>query len=202
MERKSDSRFRIQDFFYDNLYGIETKGYIHLNNKEGYKNYLPTKYFALKKLFRYLKVNKEDYFVDFGCGLGRVTFYASIAGCGKVLGLDINPIMYEAAQKNLKNFQLKTKKNNIVLEMADATKKKITEKMNIFYFFTPFSGEYFKCVIENIVQSKQKNSRKITIITCNTRKEYKNCLESINLAKRSYVVKSIDGFFFDVYIFE
>lgn len=67
MEKKSDSRFRIQDFFYDNLYGIETKGYIYLNNKAGYKNYLPTKYLAIKKLFRYLKVNEKDYFVDFGC---------------------------------------------------------------------------------------------------------------------------------------
>lgn len=189
MEKKSDSKFKIQDYYYDILYGIETKGYIYLENKEGYKNYLPTKYLALKKLFRYLKVNEKDFFVDFGCGLGRVTFCASIAGCGKVLGLDINPVMYELAQKNLKNFQLKTKKDTIKIEMADATKKKITEKMNIFYFYTPFKVEYFKCVIDNILESKQNDPRKITVVTCNTREEYRSYLENIRLTKKNIFFK-------------
>lgn len=202
MERKCDSRFRIQDYFYDSLYGIETKGYIHLDNREGYKNYLPTKYLAIKKLFRYLKVSEKDYFVDFGCGLGRVAFCASISGSGKVLGIDVNRQMYELAHENLKGFRLKTKKSNIIFEMEDATKKNISDDMNIFYFYTPFKVEYFKCVIDNILESKRKTPRKITVITCNTRKEYKEYLERINLTKRTFFIKSIDGFFFDVYVFE
>jgi len=202
MEKRSDSRFRLQDWYYDKIYGIETKGYIHLKNRKGYKNYLPTKYLALRKLFKKLQVNNNDYVVDFGCGLGRVSFYASIAGCGKVLGVEINPLMYNMAKKNLSNFEKKTKAYNVEIVKMDATELLITEDMNIFYFYTPFEVEHFQRVVDNILQSKQKYDRKMTIVTCNTHDEYKKYLDNIKVKKTSYYIRSIDGFYFNVYVIE
>ena len=170
----------MKEKYYDKLLNINTIGnqnfkYTSIHNH----HYEPTLYIALEELFENYNLNKNDHIVDFGCGMGRMIFYINYRFGSYVTGVEMNLKNYEQALINKINYIRKNKKSEdkINFEYNLAQKYEISILDNKFYFFNPFSIQIFSKVIDNILESYEKNMREIDIIMYYPTVEYLNFLE-------------------------
>ncbi|HZJ82433.1 MAG TPA: SAM-dependent methyltransferase [Clostridia bacterium] len=144
-----------------------------------YNRYEATPYTALEKLFQTYKLNEGDELVDFGCGRGRVAFYIHNRFQVPVTGVEANCDTYGEAIKNKRGYMMKTKhiKAPIRFEYGTAESYEIKEEENRFYFFNPFSIKVFRQVVNNILDSLEKQPRSIDLIIYYPTSQYKQFLQ-------------------------
>lgn len=171
--------FVVQDHYCDKRLGVETSEcYFHPsdNSASVYKDmhiHRPTPYDKLRKVLDYLKPGQDDIFVDIGCGKGRAVFFAAMRRLKKVVGVELDGTLVDAAKENLKNARF----NNTPVEIikADAAIFDVKEG-TIFFMFNPFGPNTIKKVIDNIKKSLAANPRTIHIVYYNP--EYKYLLDT------------------------
>lgn len=165
----------MSEILYDRVLNIKTNGIREWPEKEyEYNRYEATPYFALEKLFKQVKINPNDKFVDFGCGLGRVAFYVHNRFKIDVTGLEANQAVYKELKLNYIKYKKTAQNNNAKLEFKYvlAQDYPVGDDDNIFYFFNPFSTSIFEMVVQNILKSYEKNNREIKIILFYPIKQY------------------------------
>ena len=130
--------------------------------------YEPTPYSVLERLAESEYITKENIFVDYGCGKGRVDFYLSAKiGC-KTVGTDFDERMIEKALDNNRSFVGKGKPEFLCVS---AEKYKITDA-DCFYFFNPFPIEILHSVLGKILESYYENPRSMTLFFYYPDEEY------------------------------
>ena len=68
----------MKEKYYDKLLNINTMGNQNWNKTSTHNHpYQPTLYIALEELFENYTLSEEDHIVDFGCGMGRLNFFAN-----------------------------------------------------------------------------------------------------------------------------
>jgi tRNA G46 methylase TrmB len=91
--------------------GIETAGEYHpledTSRHKDMKYYGPTGYGFLEQLRDSLKMTPEDVFVDFGAGKGRVVCFFAGERIKKLVGVEMDPVMLEAARQNIDRLKVK-----------------------------------------------------------------------------------------------
>lgn len=146
---------------------IETsKSETRMDRIKHYNRYEPTPYSALEKLFRHYEINDKDFFVDFGSGKGRFSFFVNYffnSGCTSV------EIVEEFHKKALKNYDSYIKRNpkavgRLFYVNNYAEKYEISKFENKFYFFNPFSVNIFIGIVNKIIKSVELNNREVDII--------------------------------------
>lgn len=137
---------------------------IQTNGKDTYycHRYEPTPYAVLDTLFSYYKPSPQDVLVDYGCGLGRLNFYAEKLFSICSTGVEYSFPYYQRAQNNLQTYN--GNKDNIRFVHCRAEDYIVSSEETLFYFFNPFSIEIFRSVVNRILYSQQENPRKITVI--------------------------------------
>lgn len=143
---------------------IDTEG-IQKDNHHSYYNhkYEPTSYDILETLFHQFELRKDDCFVDFGCGKGRLNFYINQRFHCNTIGIELNEDYYLDAQKNLASYQ-GAYKDRISFHHLAAQDYTFLGTENLFYFFNPFSVEIFGHVIHNIYDSIAEHPRECHLI--------------------------------------
>ena len=126
-------------------------------------NYAPSPYLHIMQLIENYHLGRGDHLVDFGCGKGRVVLVAASYPCDMISGVDINAELCELLTQNLKTSKIEKRCGNIEINNIDARRFSITEDMNKFYFFEPFHLKILIYILNNIMQSLQKCSRKIEL---------------------------------------
>ncbi len=127
-----------------------------------YHRYEPTPYAVLDELFSYLPPSPHDVLVDYGCGMGRLNFYAEKLYSLKSTGVEFSSYYYKKACENLKNYN--GKRDNIHFVCCRAEDYIVSPDETLFYFFNPFSPEIFRSVINHILDSWQNVPRRVTLI--------------------------------------
>ena len=159
-----------QERIYDDFFGILTN-----HNKLNELTPLPdadinihesTDYEVLMRIFEEIYINPDDTIVDFGCGMGRVLFYCNNRFFCNVKGIELNPEVYNALNKNAENYHSKfmEQREKFALLNMHAGEYEISPADNFFYFFNPFSAEVLEGIIKKIMRSVHENLRQITII--------------------------------------
>lgn len=147
------------------MLGIRIRNYYWLKdlslNKDMPDCAQPAFYGMLEKIVRHIPLTPDDVFVDIGCGEGRVVFFMALHKVKKSIGIEIDPAVIDAANKNLCSF--KKKHAPIEFVNADATKCNLSEG-NIFYLFSPFGEKTLATVLHNIKESLAPHPRKIRIV--------------------------------------
>jgi 16S rRNA G966 N2-methylase RsmD len=115
----------------------------------------------LKKIFKILNISNENSFIDIGCGKGFVLTKAAKYQFGKIAGIEINPRLAQIARKNISVLKLR---DRIDVLSTDATLYQDYDNYDHFFFFDPFAAEIFRLVVNNILESLNKRSRKLTVI--------------------------------------
>lgn len=147
----------------DEKLGIQTEE-IQCDGKDTFHQhrYEPTPYDVLEQLFTYYKPRKEDRFVDYGCGLGRLNFYIESRFSLYSTGVEMSQEYYTRALENKEHYN--GKKDNIHFVNCAAENYVVSPNDTVFYFFNPFSVNIFRRVINQILLSWQESPRTLTLI--------------------------------------
>ncbi|HWK21462.1 MAG TPA: methyltransferase [Ureibacillus sp.] len=166
--------------YYEKLLNTNTRGNKSENNHSiHYHPYEPTPYSALEVLFQHYEVTPNDHIVDFGCGKGRLNFYLHYTFQVPVVGIEMNPLFFQAGMKNRESYLKKTHRNSETIEFCCclAEQYEIQPKDNRFYFFNPFSVQIFMKVIKNIQLSVEKHEREVDLILYYASDDYRYYLD-------------------------
>lgn len=170
----------MKENYYEKLLNINTKGNENWNKTSIHNHpYEPTLYEALDVLFKNYDLDKKDRVVDFGCGKGRLIFYINYRFKCIANGIEMNEIYYNEALLNKSRYIQKNKKmeDKINFYCNLAQNYDIDSKDNKFYFFNPFSVQIFMRVVENILDSFEKNPRNVDLILYYPSDDYVQFLE-------------------------
>lgn len=177
-EAKWDAALTLKGYVGDKRLGIDTGWYDYINAHKSSGDsfrYEPTSYAVLKKVIEYIKFNKDDVFIDYGCGSGRVVFTIATQLLKKVIGIEFDEALVMTAKENLSRF--KHKNSPIEFVHIDATIFNPAEG-TIFFFGNPFGEKTLKIVMDNIKNSLNINPRQIKIVYFNS--TGKNVLEKLD----------------------
>lgn len=160
---------------YEKKLGIKTHSIVNLGNltlagenTDQNHHYQGASYYILFSIFNELpKETKNLPLIDYGCGKGRALFVAEQCGFTNLIGVDIAKELIDNANENKAIYKKSNPKSNIEFLFEDATKYKIPENAQVFYFFNPFGDEIMQKVIDNIKESVKVNPRKIYCIYLN-----------------------------------
>lgn len=165
---------------YDKFLRIKTEGNQQgFNDSPHFHRYEPTPYALLDQFFSRYKLNSGDRLVDFGCGKGRLNFYAHYQfGC-ETAGIEMNPAFYSEALENQKEYEKLGKRasGKIRFYCCEAQDYTIAPKDNRFYFFNPFSVQIFMSVITNILRSVEEAEREVELLLFFPSDDYIDFLE-------------------------
>lgn len=126
--------------------------------------YVPSDWSDLRRALRGGEVGRDDVFVDFGSGKGRIVYQAARFPFGRVMGVEISEKLSRIAQENIAARRDQLECTDIELVTVDAAQFAVPDEMTFAYFYHPFGGETFKAVVDNIVQSLERRPRRLTII--------------------------------------
>ncbi|MGL5381779.1 class I SAM-dependent methyltransferase [Clostridium sp.] len=173
---------------YDEKLGIITYGYKKTNNKKSYANYDATPYQVLEYMTTYYPFDKDDYFVDFGCGLGRVICFVALNGCKNVIGIEVNKEIFEQLEKNVEKNK---HKGNIEIINQCAEKALINPRVNKCFFYNPFYLKHFIKVFYNLIS--QTSEELIYIFLYDAAIEYIKFLDTQNNVKLDRIINFTGG---------
>jgi len=171
----------IRSFYIDRKLGIATckeyEGEKEISTKRDSVAHSPTLYSEIQRMIDYLKFKKNDVFIDFGCGKGRVIFLVATQRLKNVVGIEFNPRLANIAKKNLNNLKPQFNQTPVELIAGDALGCDVKEG-TVFYMFNPFGLDTFTGVIEKIRESLKTHRRAIRIVYRNP--VYIDVLNDIN----------------------
>lgn len=164
-----------KDVLYDKQLNIKTSGRDDsIANNINYP-YEPTDYCVLERIANSGYIGKRNIVIDYGCGKGRASFFlAWQTGC-KVVGIEYDERLYNAAMHNLEKFSYPYR---VSFECINAKEYDVPDEADVFYFFNPFSTVILRKVIGKIVQSYYRNARAIYFLFYYPSNEYISYLMS------------------------
>ena len=126
-------------------------------------------------LFIYQAFNKLDKaiegatLVDYGCGLGRVLFFATLYPFCQIVGVEASPNLSQESSENLEFFYRthKTQLPECKIVQGDAADFNVPVNASIFFFNDPFDETVMAQVISKICESHITNARDIYVIYVN-----------------------------------
>jgi precorrin-6B methylase 2 len=186
----------ISDSYYKRKFGISTLGRFAAKEGESANSdetiYMPTTYNILRDVFKSLPLTKDDVFMDVGCGMGRVVFYAATMKLKRVIGIELRQSMYDVAVDNYA--KLKNRENYAPIDIVhgDVTTYNIND-VTVFFLFNPFGIQTMTALMNNIKQSLTQNARNIRIvyIQYDTASDCKQYLDSLEWLHSATIKKNI-----------
>ncbi|RNF39713.1 SAM-dependent methyltransferase [Planococcus salinus] len=170
----------MRDRQYDELLNIATTKEQHgFNDSPHFHRYEATPYELLDRLFAVYPLDSSDRLIDFGCGKGRLNFYAHhLFGTGGT-GVEMSEAFFKQALKNRERYGKKHKGANreIEFECGLAQSYEIKPQDNKFYFFNPFSVQIFMTVVNKILRSAETEPRQVDLILFFPSADYTDYLE-------------------------
>jgi len=126
--------------------------------------YLPSPWHVLPRALRYIRPTESDTFVEFGCGKGRVVHQAARRPFRRVIGVEISPELAEIARAGLAARAHQHRCHDVEIVVADAREFPVPDDLTVAYFFRPFGAESFEIVLGRIVESIDRNPRRVWLI--------------------------------------
>ena len=130
----------------------------------GRVGYVPSPWVVLPRALHCIGVSDDDVFVDFGCGKGRVVHQAARRPFRRVVGVEISPVLAEAARTGLAARRHQHRCRDVEIVVADVTAFRVPDDLTIGYFYYPFTGQTFESVLRSIIESIDRNPRRVRLI--------------------------------------
>lgn len=164
------------DLCFDFRHGTRTYGIVQLESltieserrREG-QFYVATPRYEFKQVMAKIGINCARYvFIDQGCGMGRVLFYAAEAGFRRVIGIELSSELAAIARENLVRYRGKGRKCvEIEVMTGDAGEFAVPMRPCVIYFFNPFSAVVTAASLARIKEACEAGNRDIYIIWYN-----------------------------------
>ena len=168
---------KIDTRIFDYKYNVKTHKDLNINNlkfnsinkKEAF-NYETIAIFSIKQILNNIDINKNDIFIDFGCGKGRVLLIASQYKFKKIIGIEFSPELVDIARSNVSICKDYNSFNIDIIKIieGDVLDYKYNNNETVFYLYNPFSNIILDRLCEDIVKSYISNPRRILLIYVNS----------------------------------
>lgn len=162
---------------WDKLLQIKTTGRDDSNSDQYRYPYEPTPYCVLERLANCGLIRKRDVVLDYGCGKGRVDFFLSYQTKARTIGIEYDERIYHGALENQKN-SVSREKTEFVL--AKAEEYEVSQEVNRYYFFNPFSIELLRKVMARMIESYYKKPREVFLFFYYPSEEYISYLMTVD----------------------
>ena len=155
------------------------------NNK--YFDHIPSPYYYLCKIYKDInkKNLKKNYFIDIGCGTGRVLNFFYERGFKNIIGV-------EQSKQALKIFHKKNKFNEIRVINKDVIKFNFPYSKLIIYLYNPAPKKILKKIISKIQRKKFKHLIIIYLspmyLELFDKKHFKIIKNSCDNKRRGYII--------------
>jgi len=106
----------------------------------------------------------RDVFVDYGCGMGRAIILAARRPFRGVIGVERSSELCAVARNNITRARRKLQCPNVQVVNSDAQDYLVPDDATVFFLFNPFGESTVRCVLQRILESLERNPRKLTIV--------------------------------------
>jgi len=104
-------------------------------------------------------------FVDLGSGKGRTLLMASDYPFRRIVGVELLPVLHQAAQENLGKYRSESQKSFALESIcADATEFPLPAEPMVLYLFNPFPESGLKRMMANLEGSLQAHPRAVYVL--------------------------------------
>lgn len=153
-----------------------TEGWIELADLglpfEHRVHYQPSPWLTLPRVLKRSQVTREDVFIDFGCGMGRVLLEAALMyRFARVVGVELSPELARLAEQNIERNRRRLSAREVEIVVSDVLDYQVPDDITIAYFYNPFVGPIFEHVIRQILASIDRAPRRMRIIYRNPDEE-------------------------------
>lgn len=166
----------IGDRDFDARFGTDTQGEIppeHLAHAQAVAiqslSYEPTDPAAFRVMIERLAIEPRDYtFVDLGSGKGRAVLLATLAGFGRVIGVEASPLLHRIAGDNLRAWAragMPSRQTKLLLQ--DAAAYSPPPEPCVIFLFNPFHARVMGRVLRNLKLSLQAAPRPLWLLYYN-----------------------------------
>lgn len=143
--------------------GIRTTGKAEATTSEGI-HYTPLPYVMIRRMLRSLALDKQDVFVDIGCGKGRVLCCAARFSLKRVVGVELNGELVRIAKDNLLKLRgVRTPAEVVHVSAEDYAYSDAT----VIYLYNPFNRRITQHVMELIHSSWREIPRRVRVVYAN-----------------------------------
>lgn len=148
----------------DKRYGIKQIGPWNCDDRR-YNRYEGVNPFAIDDMIKANVFTKDDYFVDVGCGHGRLLMFLAEHGYKHLVGIEYDHLLFDMCKDNiLRNIKMYPSAQ-IELFHERAEQLSIPAKWNVFYIFNSFRyKEIYIDFLNRIKESVNTDYRKIILI--------------------------------------
>lgn len=130
--------------------------------------YIPSAWWVLRWLLPTSAVASDEVFVEFGCGKGRIVLDAARRYRFKqVVGVELSEELSATARELVARERGRLRCPDVRIETVDATTFELPDAPTVAYMFNPFVGETFQRVLDNMVESLDRNPRRMRLIYVN-----------------------------------
>jgi SAM-dependent methyltransferase len=103
-------------------------------------------------------------FVDYGCGAGRAMIAAAEAGFRNIIGVELAPKLLRICQENIANYSHENTLAELDVIEQDAANYIPPKDTAVFFFYVPFTTEFYCKAIENIAMSVNTHPRTVYVL--------------------------------------
>ncbi len=144
--RPSSFSTRLNNLFWETALGISTRGIVDVDHPDSY-HYASMSYETIRDVLDFMSLEKDDVFVDIGCGKGRVLSLAARHTVRKVIGVDLSKEFCEIARANAG--RLRGRKSPVEVHNSNAEKFDYSEG-TAFILFNPFGPSTLNAVLSKV----------------------------------------------------
>lgn len=126
--------------------------------------YEPSSWVNLVRALRRIDTRPDDVFLDLGCGKGRVLLAAARMPFHRVVGVEIAPQLCDVARANLESDLRHRRCGSVEVVAADATTWPVPDDVTVVFMYNPMQGEAFGAALDRLVESLERNPRRIWLI--------------------------------------
>lgn len=152
--------------------GIRTEGHFTPEelglSPDNQQRYQPSSWLALRRLLPPSDVQPSEVFIDFGSGMGRIVYQAAARYpfC-RVIGVELSERLHAVAQDNIERTRERLRCQDVQLVLADALTYEIPDDVTVVYLGNPFTGSIFESVVRRLVESVERNPRRLRVLYFN-----------------------------------
>src|SRR5271168_907754 len=104
-------------------------------------------------------------FIDLGSGKGRTLLMASDHPFRRIVGVELLPVLHQAAQENLSKYKSESQKCFALESICgDATEFAFPDEPTVLYLFNPFPESGLRRTMANLEKSLRQNPRAVYVL--------------------------------------
>ena len=119
---------------------------------------------GLARMLRELEIDREDVFLDLGCGKGQVLFVAAHFPFARVVGLDLSEAMISIARRDLDGRRRGFRAGGVELIAGDAAGFEFPPDVNTCYLYNPFPRPVMAQVLAGMDASLAEHPRTMRVL--------------------------------------